>query len=162
MLFSLRDSTSAMLAMLPSQRFWITWSMVVSGETRDLYGPPYADRDNACLRKIINQDGPGQANTNISPSIAAVLSDEQKEIKAVSPWPLWPRPEAEQTKAGCSLVPKLEFSEPCLKFSTARHPSTSTPYPPLPRLAFVPPRFRYPTPQVSCMKPDQCDGRAST
>ena len=33
MLFSLRLSTSAILAMLPSQRFWITWSMVVSGET---------------------------------------------------------------------------------------------------------------------------------
>ena len=49
MLFSLRFSASVVLAMLPSQRFWITWSMVVLGETRDLYGPPYAGWDNACL-----------------------------------------------------------------------------------------------------------------
>lgn len=120
MLFFLRFSTSEMLAMLPSQRSWITWSMVVLGETGSVY-----DKQPISLRAGEHED--------FSVDCRYTVQRDEKKTKehCFSFAPVSPARGELQAKAGRSLVPKLAFPEPRLKFSPARHPSASTPCPPL-------------------------------
>ena len=123
MLFFLRFSSSAMLEMSPSQRFWMTWSMVAFEKVgsyvtrRDLH----ADSGNGC-----------STSSTMDKSITSHWGRFRRLCpKSEKGFPLFSFASLGVSPSGHSFVPELAFSEPCLKFSPARHPSTVTP-PPLP------------------------------